>query len=46
MGRDSGPGYRLVARTGLDDGVFDGAVSLTSDGNARFSGQFTLTPTR
>ncbi len=44
MGRDSGPGYRLVAKTGLDAGVFDGAVSLTSDGNARFSGQFTLTP--
>ena len=44
MGRDSGPGYRLTAKTGIDDGAFDGSVSLTSDGNARFAGQFTLTP--
>lgn len=44
MGSDSGPGYRLTAKTGIDDGAFDGSVSLTSDGNARFAGQFTLTP--
>jgi len=45
MGRDSGPGYRLTANTGIVDGAFDGSVSLTSDGSARFAGQFTLTPT-
>ncbi|MCP4379883.1 MAG: hypothetical protein GY798_00380 [Hyphomicrobiales bacterium] len=42
-GRDSGPGYRLVAQTSLADGGFDGAVSLTSDGDARFAGQFGFT---
>ncbi len=44
MGRDSGPGYQLTANTGIVDGAFDGSVSLTSDGNANFAGQFTLTP--
>lgn len=44
MGRDSGPAYRLVVNTGIDAGALDGSVSLTSDGNARFAGQFTLTP--
>ncbi|HET7716731.1 MAG TPA: translocation/assembly module TamB domain-containing protein [Bauldia sp.] len=44
MGRDRGPAYRLVAKTGLDGGAFDGSLSLTSDGDARFSGEFALTP--
>lgn len=42
-GRGTGPGYRLVARTSLANGGFDGAVSLTSDGDARFSGRFGFT---
>ena len=40
MGRDGGPGYRLSAKSSLADGDLTGAVSLTSDGAARFSGRF------
>ena len=38
------PAIASRASTGIDDGAFDGSVSLTSDGNARFAGKFTLTP--
>ena len=44
MGRDHGPGYRLVAKTSLAGDALQGAVSLTSDGDARFSGRFGLAP--
>ena len=44
MGRDHGPGYRLVARTSLAGDALEGAVSLTSDGDAHFSGRFGLAP--
>jgi translocation and assembly module TamB len=44
MGRDAGPGYRLVARTSLDGEALNGSVSLTSEGDARFSGRIGLTP--
>ncbi|MCB1489767.1 MAG: translocation/assembly module TamB domain-containing protein [Bauldia sp.] len=40
MGRDAGPGYRLAAQSSLSDGSLTGAVSLTSDGDARFAGRF------
>ncbi|WP_421726251.1 translocation/assembly module TamB domain-containing protein [Bauldia sp.] len=43
MGRETGPGYRLVARSSLTGDGLDGAVSLTSDGDARFSGRFGFT---
>jgi len=45
MGRDQGPGYRLVAQTSLAGDALKGAVSLTSDGDARFAGRFGLAPT-
>mgnify|MGYP000665994065 CR=1 FL=1 len=45
IGRDTGPAYRLQAKTGLDDGALDGTLTLTSDGNARFAGRFALAPT-
>lgn len=42
LGRDVGPGYRLVAHTSLSDSGLTGAVSLTSDGAARFAGKVGL----
>ncbi len=44
MGRPSGPGYALKASAGTDANSLSGNVSLTSDGAARFAGQFILSP--
>ncbi len=44
MGRPSGPGYALDASLGTRGDALTGDLTLTSEGDARFSGTFTLSP--
>ncbi|HVY21397.1 MAG TPA: translocation/assembly module TamB domain-containing protein [Bauldia sp.] len=44
IGRGSGPGYRLQAKSTVSGDSVSGSVSLASNGAARFAGQFSLAP--
>jgi translocation and assembly module TamB len=44
IGRGSGPGYRLQAKSTVSGDTVSGSLSLASSGAARFAGQFSLAP--
>jgi translocation and assembly module TamB len=44
IGRASGPGYRLQAKSTVDGDAVAGSLSLSSNGAARFAGNFALAP--
>lgn len=44
MGRRTGPGFTLAAKTAIKGEQVDGSLSLASNGAAHFSGTFALSP--
>jgi translocation and assembly module TamB len=44
IGRSSGPGYRLAAKSTVNGDAVAGSLSLSSNGAARFAGDFSLAP--
>ncbi len=44
IGRASGPGYRLAAKSAVTGDTVAGSLSLSSNGAARFAGDFSLAP--
>ncbi|MEJ0011557.1 MAG: translocation/assembly module TamB domain-containing protein [Bauldia sp.] len=44
IGRANGPGYRLAAKSAVDGDAVTGSLSLSSNGAARFAGDFALAP--